>query len=60
MNKHLQTLMQKEMTRKEFLVALGLGIASILGFSSVLRLILGKDHSAPSQNLGYGSRSYGK
>jgi hypothetical protein len=57
MNKPLQTLMQKEMTRKEFLAALSLGLASILGFSSVLRLLNGKSHS---QSSGYGARSYGK
>ena len=32
MNKQLSALMQKEVTRKEFLAMLGLGIATILGF----------------------------
>jgi hypothetical protein len=60
MNKTLQTLMQKEMTRKEFLATLGLAIAGILGFSSVLRLLTGRDHFAQSQGLGYGTRTYGR
>ena len=61
MNKALQTLMQKEMTRKEFLTALGLAIASILGFSSVLRLLTGRDHmGGQSSSGGYGSRTYGR
>ena len=59
MNKALQNLMQKEMTRKEFLAAIGLALASILGFSSVLRLLTGKDHAQQSSG-GYGSRTYGR
>lgn len=60
MNKSLQTLMQKEMTRKEFLTALGLGIASILGFSSVLRLLNGRDQMGARSSAGYGARTYGR
>ncbi len=58
MNKHLETLMQKEMTRKEFLATLGLGIATVLGFGSLLKLLTGKSsiHNTPS---GYGSSTYG-
>jgi hypothetical protein len=57
MNKQLDTLMQKEMTRKEFLATMGLAVASIMGFSSVLRLLGGKSHGS---SAGYGSRSYGR
>lgn len=59
MSKPLQTLMQKEMTRKEFLGTLGLGLVSLLGFSSVLHLLNGKSQ-AHSQKGGYGSSTYGK
>jgi hypothetical protein len=57
MDKPLQVLMQKEMTRKEFLATIGLGVASILGFSSLLKLLgLKGSHQAN----GYGSRGYGR
>lgn len=56
MNKALNTLLQKEMTRKEFLATLGLGVASLLGFSSVIRLL----NSHHSQANGYGSHPYGR
>ena len=54
----LKNLTQKEMTRKEFLLVLGLGIASILGFSGLIRLLTGKH---PHQHIadGYGSTLYG-
>jgi len=63
MNKQLASLMQQEMTRKEFLTALGFGIATVLGFGSLLRLLTGKQafpiqqHSTVSN--GYGSNAYG-
>jgi hypothetical protein len=59
MNKPLQTLMQKEMTRKEFLGTLGLAVGSVLGFSSVIRMLNGKNQ-LHSQSTGYGSSVYGK
>ena len=56
----LQELMQKEMTRKEFLATVGFGIASILGFSTILRL-LGKENPLHQQaaDLTYGGGAYG-
>jgi hypothetical protein len=59
MNKHLQTLMHKEMTRKEFLTTLGLGVAAIFGLGSILKMLTGK---SPMSHLshGYGSRTYGQ
>lgn len=58
MNK-LQELMQKEMTRKEFLATVGFGVASIMGFSVILRL-LGKQNPLHQQaELGYGGGVYG-
>lgn len=65
MPKHLDSLMQKEMTRKEFMTTLGFGFLSILGLSTIIRLLTGTD---PSQQLnrqlggsqyGYGGGSYG-
>jgi hypothetical protein len=57
----LNDLMQKEMTRKEFLATLGFGVATVFGLSTLLRLITGKDNNPFHQqsSLGYGGGSYG-
>jgi hypothetical protein len=60
---NIQPLLQKEMSRKEFLIALGLGIASILGFSHIIHLFTGKSvenhlsksSSDVSSTSGYGN-----
>jgi hypothetical protein len=53
--------MQKEMSRKEFLATLGFGMASILGFSSIIHLLTGKSfgHHSGSSRVGFGSGAYG-
>jgi hypothetical protein len=63
MTKHLDTLLQKEMSRKEFLATLGFGIASILGFSTIIRLLTGKSvdsHLNGKAGHGYGVSPYGR
>jgi hypothetical protein len=59
MNKHLESLAQKPMTRKEFLTTLGLGAASVFGFSSVIKLMSGKSNQQSNASAGYGSSVYG-
>lgn len=60
MQKPIQDLMQKEMTRKEFITTVGFGLASIAGLSTLLHL-LGK--KSPWDNAGtsfsYGGGPYG-
>ena len=47
------------MTRQEFLLTLGLGVASIFGFSTIIRLLTG--HSLDRHiSRGYGSSRYGR
>ena len=57
----LNNLMQKEMTRKEFLTTMGFGVASVLGFSSLLKMLFGKgeQHHAQTAHMGYGASVYG-
>ena len=57
----LNNLMQKEMTRKEFLTTMGFGVASILGFSTILKMLFGKgeQHMHGGVSMGYGSSVYG-
>jgi hypothetical protein len=61
MQKQLDTIIQREMTRKEFLATLGFGVATIFGFSTVLRLLTGKQIGTQQQHVaaGYGSSAYG-
>lgn len=56
--KQLQGLMQKEMSRKEFLATLGLGIVSIMGFSTLINALMGKQQNQ-NTSVGYGSSPYG-
>ena len=57
----LHGLVQKEMTRKEFLATLGFGLATVFGLSTLVRLLTGKDNNPFQQNssVGYGGGSYG-
>lgn len=61
--KEVDSILQKEMTRKEFLTTLGFGMAAVLGFSNILRFLFNKGHSssrsATSASAGYGSNVYG-
>jgi hypothetical protein len=62
MTKPIDTLMQREMSRQEFLVTMGFGLASVMGFSGLIRLLTGKSLSTQLHGrsaLGYGSSAYG-
>jgi Trp operon repressor len=54
MQNQLNELLQKEMSRKEFIATLGFGVASIFGLSTLLKIFTGK-----KSVVGYGSSSYG-
>lgn len=68
MTTQVATLLQKEMSRKEFLATMGLAAGSVLGLSSIIKLTTGKSLTsslggglAPQhQRNGYGINSYGK
>lgn len=62
MQKQLNSIMQKEMTRKEFLATVGFGVATLFGAGAVIRLLTGKQQAAIGQqqpSLAYGSNVYG-
>lgn len=60
MQQHVQTLFQKEMTRKEFLATLGFGVASVMGLSSIIKLTTGKSLLPKHlEQHGYGGSAYG-
>ena len=57
--KQLQGLMQKEMSRKEFLATIGLGIVTVMGFSTLVNTLMGSKNNQQQANAGYGSNPYG-
>lgn len=62
MNQNMSELMQKEVSRKEFLALSGLAVASVFGFGGVLKLLTGKSlHTSLNGHarVGYGSSAYG-
>lgn len=60
MNAHLSSLMEKEISRKEFLSMSGLAIASIFGFGTIVKMLTGKSlTTAHHISSGYGSSAYG-
>lgn len=61
MNKQIQTLAQREVTRKEFLTTVGFGLMSIMGLGSIIKLLSGKGQSLQHHNMaaGYGLSAYG-
>ena len=65
MNQPVNTLLQKEVTRKEFLGMGGLAVASIFGFGTVVKLLTGKSlgsskhFASANASYGYGASPYG-
>ncbi len=61
MTKQIESILHKEMSRKEFLATLGFGVASIFGFSTIIHLLTGKSLSTELRRheLGYGESPYG-
>jgi hypothetical protein len=65
MHKQLDTLLQQEMTRREFMTTIGFGAVSLLGFGSLLRLLKGDSSVLPRSSsvrrgYGYGAGGYGR
>lgn len=60
MKSHVANLMDKEVSRKEFLGMSGLAVASIFGFGTVIQLLTGKSlRGSRHMASGYGSAPYG-
>ena len=57
---HLQNLLNKEVSRKEFLGITFLAIGSIMGIGTIIKLVTGKSlESHEAFGNGYGSTAYG-
>jgi hypothetical protein len=60
MNVHLTNLMDKEVSRKEFLGMSALAIGSVFGLGTVIKLLTGKSlEGGRSISSGYGASAYG-
>jgi hypothetical protein len=59
MKQQLNELVQKEITRKEFLTVLGVGALSIMGLGTITKLLSGKSLLKHHSVQGYGSNPYG-
>jgi hypothetical protein len=59
--KALDEALQREVTRKEFLGVAGLGVASIFGLGTIIKLLTGKSTTAHMKHYtsGFGSADYG-
>jgi len=55
----ISDLLQKDMTRKEFLATLGFGVATIFGFSAILKMLGKESPWEKHQTVGYGGGAYG-
>ena len=63
MQKTVSQLMEREMTRKEFVAALGLLTVSVFGFGPLVELLTGKSVQREIHHHvkhGYGVSAYGK
>jgi len=60
MKTQLNGLMQKEVSRKEFLSMSGLAFVSILGLTGIGKLVTGKSLLSHQSSHGYGSSAYGR
>lgn len=60
MKQQLNSLMQKEVSRKEFLGMSGLAVASVFGLGSIIKLLNGQSILSSKANSGYGSSPYGR
>lgn len=59
MPNQIATVFQKEMTRKEFLVFVGLGLLAVIGITSRLKTITDLLHQPIKATKGFGKGAYG-
>ncbi|PID98703.1 hypothetical protein CSA80_05195 [Candidatus Saccharibacteria bacterium] len=60
MKQQLDNLMQKEVSRKEFLGMSGLAFVSVFGLGSIVKLLNGHSLLSSKASKGYGSSPYGR
>ena len=64
MKQQLSTIMQKEVSRKQFLGMSGLAVASVFGLGGVLKIFSGQsllgNNSGSGSGSGYGGSPYGR
>lgn len=57
--KQIQTLLEQDMTRKEFIVHMGIACAALFGIHKIIDSLTGTSKNTTSDNFGaYGVQSY--
>ncbi len=59
MKDEVNTLLQKQMDRKDFLRHVAIGFAAIAGVTAIAKTIATMNNGGKSQSMGYGVNSYG-
>ncbi|HUD81219.1 MAG TPA: hypothetical protein VMR08_01135 [Patescibacteria group bacterium] len=54
----LDELLQKNVTRRQFLTTMALAVTSLFGFSTIIGMLT-KSSSSSNEARGYGDQSYG-
>jgi len=52
-------ILSRKLTRKEFLMTLGMSFAWLFGISSIIGILSGKSHVSDIVKMNYGSGPYG-
>lgn len=61
MTTKMEELLQREMTRKQFMATLGFGVLSLFGFATIMGLFTPSTPKVSSSSqVGYGGRGYGQ
>jgi hypothetical protein len=55
----INQLMVRKMTRKQFLITLGMGIVGLFGFSSLMGILSKNVPNSDNKLVDYGMRDYG-
>ena len=55
----IDQLMVREMTRKQFLITLSMGVVGLFGFSSLMGIFSQNDPNSGNKLVDYGMRNYG-
>lgn len=59
MREEVESLLHKEMDRRDFLRHIGIGLIALTGITALLRSLAGPNVQQQSRRLGYGGSVYG-
>lgn len=59
MKQHFEALLQRDMSRKEFLSLIGYGVAAVIGLAELLRVVNGQRFYKQVHDINYSGGTYG-